>query len=306
MACHRVSVKASYIIPTHNRKDELVEAIESIRNQNYDDQEIIIISDRSTDGTRDLFTSGGRLDDAETKFYHSEERIGAPEARNIGIDMASGEVLMFVDDDIVLPDDDATTSIVQGFETEDELGVLALCIENYYTGEIMSDEFPHRSKEPTRRSAFETTYFIGAGCAIRATALQEAGGFPESFDPNRFEEIDLSFRILDAGYTIRFEPSVVVRHKRSPKGRKLPTELVRYDLENRIKASVRNLPWRHVLVSTVLWGLFTLLRSRFDPRPVFRALLSIWQSRAMLLEERSVLAPETVERVKEHSGRLYY
>lgn len=298
--------KVVYVIPTHDRRADLGEAIESIREQDYDAQEIAVVSDQSTDGTRELFADGGAFDCNDISFHHSNEHIGAPKARNIGVEMVSGNVYVFVDDDIVLPSRDVTASVVDALESDPDVGALAFCIENYYTGEIMDDEFPHRKRTPTREEAFDTTYFIGAGCAIRAEALSDAGGFPETFDPNRFEELDLAFRLINHGYRIKYTPSIVVRHKRSPEGRKSTKEAIRYDFENRTKTAVRNLPWRYVLVSTFVWGGYTLIRARFDPRPLVRGLISLLDSRRELLDERSVLGKEALKYVRQHSGRLYY
>lgn len=301
-----VNPRVVYVIPTHNRREDLRAAVRSIREQDYDAQEVVVVSDQATDGTRDLFAPGGAFDCEDVSFHHSDDHVGAPGARNVGVDMADGDIYVFLDDDTVLPNRTTTRSIVEAFDDEADLGALAFCIENYHSGEILSDEFPHRSRAPTREQPFDTTYFIGAGCAIRAQALADAGGFPASFDPNRFEEVDLAFRLIDSGYRIRYTPSIVVLHKRSPAGRKPTKDAIRYDFENRVKTAVRNLPWRYVVVSGLLWGLYTVLRAGGDPRPLVRGLRGLLAARTALLDQRSVLDEDALAYVRKHDGRLYY
>lgn len=301
-----MSPLVSYIITTHDRRDELTAAIESIQAQEYEEIEVAVVIDNSTDGTVDLFADEGQFSSPEITSRYLDEWDGTPEARNIGADLTDGEILVFMDDDAVLESADATDRIVEKFQTDADLGLLALCIKNYYTGEIIPAEFPHRNHKPSREESFETTYFVGAGHAIRASVLAAAGGYPSEFTLYRFEEIDLSFRVLSEGYRIRYVPSVVVQHKQSPEGRSPDDTIKRYELENRIRTSIRNLPWRYVTVSTAVWTAYTLYRVGFDPRPVLAGLAAVIRDASQLRRERSPLGPETIDYLKTHSGRLYY
>ena len=92
----------SVIVPVYNAEKYLRECLDSIVNQTYKNIEIILVDDGSTDG------SGAICDeyadkDVRIKVYHIPNG-GASNARNLGIDNADGEYLMFVDsDDIILP-----------------------------------------------------------------------------------------------------------------------------------------------------------------------------------------------------------
>lgn len=293
----------SYVVATYNRKDDLAECVRSILDQTYRPREVVVVSN-STDGTSDLF-EGGPLDRDCIRYYHFDGRMGVTKARNVGYEKATGDLLLTLDDDAVLVDEAATDHVVDAFRSDDQLGALAFKSRNYYTGEIDTAEFPHRDNDQAFDEPFETTYFVGVGNALRRAALDEVGLYPDGFEYG-FEELDLSFRLLDAGYRIRYDPRVTVEHKQSPAGRFPGRTVARKRLENRVRVSVRNLPWRFVVVSTLLWTAYAAYLARFDPRPILGAYRSLLGARRDLLRERDVIDEDTIRHLSAHQGRLYY
>ena len=87
----------SCIIPTFNRRQLLKEAIESVLNQTYDNWELIIIDDQSTDNTKEMVESYIKKD-KRIKYYLNPKK-GGNAARNYGIMKAKGEYIAFLDDD---------------------------------------------------------------------------------------------------------------------------------------------------------------------------------------------------------------
>ncbi|MFC6990634.1 glycosyltransferase family 2 protein [Haladaptatus sp. GCM10025707] len=86
----------SVVIPTYNRSEEVTHAIDSVLAQTYDDFELLVVDDGSTDDTEEVVTS---YDDDRVKFIEHEENQGAPAARNTGIEHAEGEYVAFLDSD---------------------------------------------------------------------------------------------------------------------------------------------------------------------------------------------------------------
>ena len=86
----------SVIIPTHNRLIMLKRAIDSVLNQTYQQFEIIIISDGSSDNTNSFLQS---CSNPKVSSYFNEISKGASHARNVGIKHAKGEYIAFLDDD---------------------------------------------------------------------------------------------------------------------------------------------------------------------------------------------------------------
>lgn len=96
-------MKISVIVPIYNIKDCLERCVKSIQAQTYEDMEIILVDDGSTDGTAKLADSLA-VGDERTVVYHKENG-GSSSARNLGISKANGEYFGFVDsDDYIEPD----------------------------------------------------------------------------------------------------------------------------------------------------------------------------------------------------------
>lgn len=90
--------KVSVIIPVYNTEQWLEECIDSVSKQTYQDLEIICIDDSSTDGSSDLLKANA-LKDNRIKIVTLEKNSGLASVRNIGMDLAKGEYIYFVDSD---------------------------------------------------------------------------------------------------------------------------------------------------------------------------------------------------------------
>jgi len=86
----------SVVIPTYNRAHVLTRAIQSVLNQTYQDFEIIVVDDHSTDNTEEVVKS---FNDPRIRYIRHEENRGAAAARNTGIMVAKGEFIAFQDSD---------------------------------------------------------------------------------------------------------------------------------------------------------------------------------------------------------------
>jgi glycosyltransferase involved in cell wall biosynthesis len=88
--------KVSVIIPTYNRAEYLCSAIRSVLSQTFQDFEIIVVDDASTDNTNEIVDG---FNDSRIKYIRHETNKGGSAARNTGIKMSSGEYIAFLDDD---------------------------------------------------------------------------------------------------------------------------------------------------------------------------------------------------------------
>ena len=86
--------RVSIVLPTYNRRDTLPRAIESVRRQSFEDWELVVVDDGSTDGTRDLLDGA----DAGIRLIVQENQ-GVAGARNTGLAAASGSLVAFLDSD---------------------------------------------------------------------------------------------------------------------------------------------------------------------------------------------------------------
>lgn len=295
----------SFVLATYNRPEDLTEAVESVLEQHYRPIEVIVVSS-STDGAADRFEHGGRFDEDFVHYLHVDERVGVPEARNIGYDHASGEFVVTIDDDATLKDPEATDRLVSLFREHEDVGIVAFQSRNYDTGELIRMEIPDPPTFGTPPTEpYRTSCFIGVGNAIRRSAFRAAGPYPGHFRYG-FEEMDLSLRVIDAGYDILYAPSIAVYHKNSPEGRLPDAETEQRRIENRIKLAVRNLPWRYVLFTTLLWSGYWLARSGLDVVALGRILRRVVEQRRVLLDERRVIDRETIALLKSRRSMLFF
>lgn len=294
----------SFVIATYNRPDDLADALDSVIAQKYRPIEIIVISN-STDGTSTMFEPGARFDHEFIHYHEFEGRMGVPEARNVGYEYATGDILVTIDDDAILESPDATNVVVSRFEEHEDVGALAFQSRYDETGELIRMEVPDPPNfEIPPTEEYRTNSFIGVGNALRRSALEEAGAYPSDFVYG-FEEMDLSIRLLDARYDILYVPSVVVLHKQSPAGRRPDLEALERQVENRIRLTVRNLPWRYVLFSAVLWTAYGFVRTGFRPSSVTRILRRLYDDRYGLLAQRDVVDGGTIRTIKARSSMLF-
>lgn len=94
-------MKVSVVIPTYNRAELLPEAVVSVRRQGYPDLEIIVVDDGSTDCTPAVVRALGK----DIHFVRLQRNYGVATARNVGISLASGDVIAFLDSDDLWPPD---------------------------------------------------------------------------------------------------------------------------------------------------------------------------------------------------------
>lgn len=102
---HQIEIKeptVSIIIPTYNRSKTIKRSINSVLYQTYDDFEIIVIDDGSSDGTDKVIKE---FNDSRIKYVRHELNRGASAARNTGIKLSRGKYIAFQDsDDVWVPD----------------------------------------------------------------------------------------------------------------------------------------------------------------------------------------------------------
>ena len=294
----------SVVIVTRNRQDEVAGLLSDLQAMPRDaGDEIIVVDNASTDGTAERV----RQDFPGVKVLAFEANRGAPAARNKGAAASTGEVLVFLDDDVRVPDRLFLARIRQAFGAEAEMAAAAFRIVDPATGGSRSFEIPRRRKDLAMEGC-ETSYFIAAGCAIRRSAYRAAGGMDESLIYG-FEELDFSYRAVARGLRIFYRPEISVEHRLSEAGR--PSwRRIYYFYRNKLWISARYLPWPMFLSQMGIWSGYFLKESVMIGRPdvYVRALLAGLAGMPAQFKARTVdrLPPEALERLRRIEGRLYY
>ena len=293
----------SFTVLTRNRKDDLRDALYSILGQDYTPIEIIVVDNGSSDGTEELFQEEFRKPGIH--FIKLRENRGVCGGRNVAIGAAQGDIIVTLDDDAVLENNRATNDIVDRFILDASIGVLAFKSVNYWTGGLDRAAFPCRDKSRDADEEFETSWFVGVGHAMKREVYEKVGRYRD-YLPYGHEDLDLSLRVIDAGYRIVYFPIVQVRHKRASSGRLVGIAFGATTLAHRIGVAALNLPWRYVVTTAVLWTLYTLKRTRGNIPAVIIAYRDLFRRIPWLLKERQLVSKETIEKLRRLKGPLAY
>ncbi len=206
-------MKYSIIVPVFNRPDEVDELLESLTAQTFRDFEVVIVEDGSTRCCRDVVE---RYADRLDVRYFFKENSGPGQSRNYGAERSSGEYLIILDSDVILPPD-----YLRAVEEE---------LQRKPADAFGGPDRAHSSFTDMQKAinysmtSFFTTGGIRGGkkkmdkfyprsfnMGIRAEVYRHLNGFSKM----RFgEDIDFSIRIFDAGYACRLFPDAWVYHKR--------------------------------------------------------------------------------------------
>lgn len=210
------SVKVSCIIPTLNRSDVLLRTIEQLFAQS-EAPEIIIVDqtvelDPSTKSTLVSWRDAGRI-----HWVHQSEP-NASKARNAGAVQATGNVLLFLDDDIEVKPD-LVAAHARNYLDSKVLAVSGQVLESNHvvTTKLQSDPedpdlgwigFP---KNYARRC--RTSWMASGNFSVRRNVYLEIGGMDENYKRGAFrEETDFAMRFLQKGYRFEFDPAASLVH----------------------------------------------------------------------------------------------
>ena len=216
----------SIVIVNWNRGEDVVRAVRHLRGLRGLDADIVVVDNGSTDGSR------VRLAGLESvRFVGLGSNYGPAKARNVGLRQSRGKYVLFLDSDAMISRS-SVARLVERMESDPTVGIAGCRIVDPATRALDQwiYQYPARTHE---RREFDTYSFSAAGAMVRRRALQEAGLFWEDlFIYN--EEVDLSIRVLRAGYRVIYLPCARVYHIASGRGRQAPCSYWRLQVRNRI------------------------------------------------------------------------
>jgi glycosyltransferase involved in cell wall biosynthesis len=172
-------MKISVVIATRNRAALLDGALTSLRAQiGAPEIEPIVVDNGSTDDTKNIAKNHKAL-------YVHEAQPNRARARNAGVARASGEILLFIDDDVVLP----PFFVAAHARVHD-----AQTFPHVVTGPIIN--VPSADARPVPSFAHASNaFFCTCNVSVARNVLQSVGGFDESFDKYGWEDTELGVRL---------------------------------------------------------------------------------------------------------------
>jgi glycosyltransferase involved in cell wall biosynthesis len=202
----------SIVIPTYNRLPILQQCLRALEVQTFDPQvvagyETIVVDDGSADGTIDWL----RANSAElphVKIFEQAHK-GASAARNLGVEQAQGDIIVFIDSDIVvLPDflQCHADALVREQQAAGDDKVFT------YGAVINTANFENPTSEKYKIIDFSNAYFATTNVAIPRHWLMEVGLFDLDFDLYGWEDLELGVRLKNQGIKMVKCPEAVGYH----------------------------------------------------------------------------------------------
>ena len=286
---------------------ELLQNISGLDAVNELLEEVIIVNNASTENyaaVKDFIQQNPQL---PFRYFDAPENLGVAKGRNYAMQKGKAPILIMLDDDAVLQNKNCLTNLVQEFEahnTERPKAIVSFKVLYYDTLAMQKNALPHkRFEEYKDKSFFETYYYAGGAHAVKREVMEKLGNYPEDFFYG-MEEYDLSYRILDAGYSIVYSDKIVMLHKESPLGRKPKEEKLRMMWVNKSKVAYRYLPVKYYYSTAWMWSFQYLKETGFNLKGYFKGWKEI---RAISKsEKRKPIGKSTLQYLKRVKARLWY
>jgi len=200
------SLIVSVVVPVYNGAEHIGDCIEALLDQDFasDQFEIIIVNNRSTDGTQEI------IDRYPVRSLYESKR-GPAAARNAGIRVSTAKFVAFNDADCI-PHNDWLSKLISSM-TDSVCGAGGQVV-SYYQDDVVSsyiDQIVFRQRYNILQKS--PPHITTANACYRRTSLEKIGLFDESFPFAAGEDRDLGERLAIAGEAFVFVEEAIVRHK---------------------------------------------------------------------------------------------
>lgn len=237
-----MSLSVSALILCHNRHEEVQEAVASL-DSGFD--EVIVLDNASEPAL-------GPVPNA--RLLRSDTNTGVSGGRNRLLAESSTDLAVFLDDDAVAIGT-ISDKVREVFEQDPQLAVVAFKITR--PDGPVKHEYPFRGSIDDIDTPRDCAYFVGAGYAVRKSAVDAVGGLDDELFYGT-EEIDLSMSLQREGWKLRYVPALAVEHRPSTLGRTVAPQVPAMLVRNRIVFARRHLMLPAALVHGVTWTARTL------------------------------------------------
>ena len=247
----------SIVINTCNRAVSLSRTLEALTWLDHDDFEVVVVDGPSTDGTPEVLEAW-----SDRIKIGRCEHLNLAESRNIGIALAAGELVAFIDDD-AYPDPSWLRPLIDGYNHSEVAGVGGPVYD--HTGVGLQTRYNLCTRLSDARASHDVLnpsdylstpnsdlilYLIGTNSTYRRERLVEIGGFDEEFE-YYLDDTEVCTRLADRGYSVRVVDDGFVYHK---------------FLESHIRTPRRHFRYRYPIIKNKLYFAlrFGLVTHSFD------------------------------------------
>jgi glycosyltransferase involved in cell wall biosynthesis len=213
----------SILIPTYNRSETLQRTLDALTRQTVDADvyEIVVVDDASTDDTRMLLASFARQTDKQFRYAVLERNGGPAKARNVGLSMIHGRLILIMGDDIEPHPQLINRHLHWHREHPDE--AYALLGRVQFPDALEPSRFMRWLEYHGRRYYFNyhplkpdhpaaPVFFYTCNVSVKASLLEKSGWFDESFPFASHEDLELAERLAGQGMRLIYHPAAKGYH----------------------------------------------------------------------------------------------
>src|SRR5499425_978232 len=197
--------RISVVMPVYNAATTLAECLTRLCTSTFGDFEIVIVDDGSTDQSRAI------AENFPVRIVPTSGRVGPAAARNLGARMATGEVLFFIDSDVMVRPD-TLGLLAESFEAGDVDGLCGVqAAQMRYTN--LASQYKNMWMRWTYlRQTGDVPLFYTTAAAIRREAFLRVGGFDQGYATPNVEDTAFGQKLARLGVRVRVHPDLEVEH----------------------------------------------------------------------------------------------
>lgn len=221
-------MKLSVVIPAYDRLPELLECLYSLRAYSQTQPEFIVQDDASPS-----YNAPAVIHPAFAHVQRNPHNVGFGSNCNAGAARASGDVLMFVNQDVYAVSEWShgwDAAVLSAFE-DAAVGIVGARLL-FPTGQIQSagGVFDAKCQPHHRCLGYSNPLYVevneprpvswvtGAALAVRRSLFEQAGGFNPAYERGYFEDVDLCLNVREQGHTVQYEPRCTLIHRTGTSG----------------------------------------------------------------------------------------
>ncbi|MGB3363868.1 MAG: glycosyltransferase family A protein [Thermodesulfobacteriota bacterium] len=225
----------SVIIPAYNSTKFITPCLKALDKSTYKSYEVILVDDGSTDDTAKIAR------DMRCRVFETDHQSGPAVARNHGSEKANGEILLFIDSDVLVKSN-TLELVASTFSDNPDISALFGSYDDTPSDTDFLSQYRnllhHYVHQKSKADA--TTFWAGCG-AVRKNIFLELNGYDyKKFAEPSIEDIELGYRMREKGYKIRLDKDLQVTH------------LKHWGWYSMIKTDIFNraMPWSRLILQT--------------------------------------------------------
>ena len=197
--------RVSVVMPVYNAEATLAECLTRLCNSTAGNFEIVLVDDGSTDQSRAIAAN------FPVRIVPTAGRVGPAAARNLGARVAEGDIVFFIDSDVMVRSD-TIARVVDSLRQADVDGVVGVQAADMRHRDLVSQYKNIWMRWTYVRQLGEVPLFYTTAAAIRRDAFLRAGGFDQGYANPNVEDTAFGQKLARLGIRVRVEPGLEVEH----------------------------------------------------------------------------------------------